>query len=44
MILGGFLYTFDYVFSRHIYIKTRYIYIKKEAVLHFISIGTTKFF
>ncbi len=43
MILGGFLYTFDYVFSRYIYIEKRYIH-KKEAVLHFISIGTTKFF
>ena len=30
MILGGFLYTFDYVFSRYIYIEKRYIYIKKK--------------
>ena len=30
MILGDFLYTFDDVFSRYIYIEKRYIYIKKK--------------
>lgn len=35
MILGGFLYTFDYVFSRYIYIEKRYIYKKRScAALH----------